>query len=186
MIDGKTQKLLESLKAKKVGVFCDDSNLYYAYKNYGWRIDFARLKSLLEQYCNIQVINYYIAVPRKSDADYKGVQRFIERISSAVTIKTKPVKYIPFKSALIRKGDVDVEIVLDVVRMIDDIDVVAIMSGDSDFLALKNYVVNDRKKKIIFLGYEENMAWELRQCWHLYVNRIKDIIELVIKNKPQV
>jgi len=71
-----------------------------------------------------------------------------------------------------------VEIVLDVVRNIDNLDVVIIMSGDSDFLELKNYVVKDRKKNIIFAGYEENMAWELRQCWHIYLNRIKDEIAL--------
>ena len=73
-----------------------------------------------------------------------------------------------------KKADTDVEITLDVVRNIDNLDVVVIVSGDSDFWELKNYVVNDKKKNILFVGYEENMAWELRQCWHLYVNRIKN------------
>ena len=72
----------------------------------------------------------------------------------------------------------DVEIVLDVVRMIDNLDVVIIMSGDSDFLALKNYVVKEKEKNILFMGYKENMAWELRLCWHLYINRIRNEVEL--------
>jgi uncharacterized LabA/DUF88 family protein len=72
-----------------------------------------------------------------------------------------------------------VEITLDVVRSIDDIDVAIVISGDSDLLELKNYVVYDKKKNILFVGYEENMAWELRQCWHLYLNRIKE--EVVLK-----
>ena len=40
-------------------------------------------------------------------------------------------------------------------------------------------VVYDKKKNILFIGYEENMAWELRQCWHLYLNRIKGEVVLI-------
>lgn len=186
-MDPKTEKLLQSLKSKKVGVFCDDSNLYHSYKKYGWRIDFEKLKELLGQYCDLQFINYYIAIPDKSDADYRGVQNFLQYISPFAVVKKKELKYIPLDHKhIIRKGDVDVEIVLDVVRIIDDLDVIIIVSGDSDFLELKNYVVQDKGKKIIFLGYEENMAWELRQCWHIYVNRIRNIVGINAKNKPQV
>lgn len=77
------------------------------------------------------------------------------------------------------------ELVLDVVRNIDNLDVIIVVSGDSDFLELKNYVVKDKKKNIIFLGYEENMAWELRQCWHIYVNRIRDIVGLDGRDRAQ-
>ncbi len=35
----------------------------------------------------------------------------------------------------------------------------------------------------MFFGFERSMAWELRQCWHLYLNRIRSEIEL--KNKPR-
>lgn len=70
---------------------------------------------------------------------------------------------------------------MDVVRTIDKLDLVIVVSGDSDYLELKNYVVKDKAKKIIFMGYEENMAWELRQCWHIYVNRIRDAVALNVK-----
>ena len=73
-----------------------------------------------------------------------------------------------------KKGNMDVEIVLDVVRTIDNLDVVIIVSGDSDFYELKNYIIKDKGRNIVFIGYEENMAWELRQCWYIYVNRIKE------------
>ena len=71
------------------------------------------------------------------------------------------------------------EIALDVVRNIDKLDIIIVISGDSDFLELKNYVVYDKRKNIIFVSYEENMAWELRKCWHFYLNGIKD--EIVFK-----
>ena len=173
-MDAKTEKLLQSLKTKKVGVFCDDSNLYHSYQKYSWRIDFEKFKKLLEKYCNLQFINYYIAIPDKSDAVYSGTQRFLEKIKQFTTIKEKNLKYTPVAGKMIKKGDVDIEIVLDAVRAINSLDIIIVVSGDSDFYELKNYVVGDCGKNIIFVGYEENMAWELRQCWHIYLNRIKE------------
>jgi len=47
------KKLLEFLKGKKVGVFCDDSNLYHSYPKYGWRIDFGKFRKLLRLLASI-------------------------------------------------------------------------------------------------------------------------------------
>ena len=172
----KLQKLLESLKNKKVGVFCDDSNLYHSYKKYGWRVDFAKLKELLEKHSDLQFINYYIAIPNSTDFSHIGTKKFLYNIEQYAVIKKKDLKYTPVGGKFMKKGDCDVEIVLDVVRTIDGLEVVIIVSGDRDFYELKNYVIKDKNKNIVFMGYEENMAWELRQCWHIYLNRIKDRI----------
>lgn len=174
----KTEKLLRSLKSKKVGVFVDDSNLYHAYKKYGWRIDFEKFKKLLENYCNLQFINYYVAIPDKMNGVFDDTEKFLQKIAPFVVIRKKQMKYIPVEGKMTKKADVDIEIALDVVRIIDDLDVVIIVSGDSDFLELKNYVVYDERKAIMFVSYEENMAWELRKCWHFYLNGIKDEIAL--------
>jgi uncharacterized LabA/DUF88 family protein len=171
-------KILEGFKGKKVGVFCDDSNLYHSYLKYGWRIDFEKFRRFLENHCDLQFIHYHIAIPDKSDAVFFGTQRFLERIESYVKVKKKKVKYTPVAGKFMKKGDVDVEIVLDVVRRIDDLDVVLVVSGDSDFLELKNYVVKDKGKNIVFWAFEKNMAWELKYCWHLYLDDYKEQIEL--------
>ncbi len=173
------RKILQSLKNKKVGVFCDDSNLYHSYLKYGWRIDFKRFRKLLKKYCDLQFINYYVAIPDKSDAVAKGTRRFLENIKSHVNLKTKKLKYTPTAGKFVKKGDTDVEIVLDVVRNVSNLDVIIIVSGDSDFLELKNYIVKDKNKNIIFFAYEKNMAWELKYCWHLYLDDYRKEIELV-------
>jgi len=178
-MDQKTLKLLQSLKGKKVGVFCDDSNLYHSYKKYGWRIDFEKLRRLLKKYCDLKFINYYIAIPDRTNSVFEGTENFLQKIMPFVSVRKKRMKYIPIEGKMTKKADVDMEIALDVVRVIDKLDVVIIVSGDSDFLELKNYVVYDKKKNILFVGYEENMAWELRKCWHFYLNGIKD--EVVLK-----
>lgn len=170
-MDKKSQKLLESLKNKKVGVFADDSNLYHSYKKYGWRIDFGKFRKFLEKHLNnLEFINYYVAVPDKSDAAYFGTQRFLEKIEPYANIKAKKLKYTPLAGKFVKKGDVDVEIVLDVVRTIDRLDLIIIVSGDSDLLELKNYIIKDKKKNVLFWAFEKNMAWELKYCWHLYLD----------------
>jgi len=172
------EKILKQLEGKKVGVFVDDSNLFHSYQKYGWRVDIGRLKGFLEKRCDLEFMNYYIAIPDKSDSAYAGTIKFLKKIKHFVALKTKPLKYTPVAGKFVKKADVDVEIALDVVRTIDILDAIIVVSGDSDFLELKNYIIRDKRKSIIFIGYEENMAWELRQCWHLYLNRIRDEIEL--------
>lgn len=172
----RTEKLLQSLKSKKVGVFCDDSNLYHAFKKYGWRIDFGKLRKLLKGYCDLKFINYYVAIPDKANGVFEGTDKFLQKLAPFVSLKKKRMKYIPEEGKMTKKADVDMEIALDVVRNIDKLDVIIVISGDSDLLELKNYVVYDKRKNIMFVSYEENMAWELRKCWHFYFNGIKDEI----------
>lgn len=162
---------VKDFQNKKVGVFCDDSNLYHSYLKCGWRIDFGKFRSFLEKHLNnLEFINYYIAVPDRTDAAYSGTQSFLEKIKLYTNIKIKKLKYTPVDGKFIKKGDVDVEIVLDAVRTIDKLDLIIIVSGDSDLLELKNYIVRDKKKNILFWAFEKNMAWELKYCWHLYLD----------------
>ena len=93
-MDKKIKKLLKKLKNKKVGVFWDDSNLYHAYQKYGWRVDVKKFKTFFKKRCDLQFINYYLAIPDKSDQCYKGTKKYIDNISPYVKIKTKPLKYI--------------------------------------------------------------------------------------------
>lgn len=174
----KRVKLWEELKNKRVGVFADDSNLYHARQRYNWKIDFSKLREFLAKSCQLEFINYYIAVPAKSDAAFHLTQNFIAKLKDSVSIKTKDLKYTPVGGKFVKKADVDVEIVLDVVRAIDQLDAVIILSGDSDLLELKNFVVKDKNKEIIFWAYEKNMAWELKYCWHLYLDDYENVFRL--------
>lgn len=173
-----TTKFLSKFKGLRIGIFVDNSNLYHAQKNDGWWINWKKLKLFLQKQLDISFYNFYIAVPDRSDVDYRSTKAFMSQLKKFSTIKTKPMKYIQTQAGVLRKGDVDVEVVLDVVRSIKNLDVVMIVAGDSDYLELKNWVIKDNKKKIIFVALENNIAWELRQCWHIYLNRIREEIEL--------
>ena len=183
-MDKNIGKVLKNISKFKIGVFVDNSNLYHAQKDAGWWIDWKKLKTFLQKRLNISFYNFYIALPDRSDADYKSTKAFVSQLKKFSVIKTKPMKYIKTQAGVLRKGDMDVEIVLDVVRNIKKLDVIMVVTGDSDYLELKNWVLKDQKKKIIFVALENNIAWELRQCWHIYLNRIREEVEF--KKKPRV
>ncbi len=177
-MDKGTEKILNKLKDKRVGVFADDSNLFHAFRKNGWRVDFKKLKKILSNYCDLRFVNYHLAIPDKDDSSFSSSEKFMKKIGNDVVLKKKDLKYIKNGNKYIKKADVDVEIVLDVVRNIDDLDLIIIMSGDSDYLELKKYVTEDKKKELVFMSYENNMAWELRMCLHIYLNEIRELVAL--------
>lgn len=48
-------------------------------------------------------------------------------------------------------------------------------TGDSDFLRTKEVILKE-KKRIKFLTFKENCAWEIRQSWHIFLDDIKNEI----------
>ena len=147
---GRPEKIFEKIKGKKVGIFCDGANLFHASKENRWQVDLGKLKYFICKFCDLQFINYYLTIPAKNDSNFYGTENFIKRIKPFVNIKSKELKYIPIGGQIMKKGNMDVEIILDVVRTIENLEVIIIMSGDSDFLELGKYVMQENKKHIIF------------------------------------
>ncbi len=50
------------------------------------------------------------------------------------------------------------------------------VAGDSDFVRTKETTLK-AGKKIKFLAYENNCAWEIRSSWHIFLDEIRDEIE---------
>ncbi|MDP3785407.1 MAG: NYN domain-containing protein, partial [bacterium] len=172
----------------KVGVFIDDANMFYAQKKAGWRIDYGKLRELLAYSFEVKFMNYYLAMPGVSDTAFKKTEKFLEpfrrAFGSILTFRTKPLKYIydEERKEWIKKGNVDSEVLLDVLDRLEELDVVVIMSGDSDYKALAQTLAK-KGKKVLFAGFEDNMAWELRQMKHLYLNRVREAVELGANKK---
>jgi len=112
--------------------------MFYAQRKAGWRVDLKKLKKSLSKEFNISVFNYYMAVPEKGDDAIDKTNSFINKIKRQVQIVTKLVKYIKTNTGFKKKADMDVELALGVVKHIEDLDVVMVISGDSDLLPLKN------------------------------------------------
>ena len=178
--------LIKQIKQKRprVGIFYDAANLYFAGKRAGWKVDPNKLYSLIAKEADISLFNIYIAVPAENDTDRQGTMTFVKHMRKEIDVKTKPVKYIQAGRNIVRKGDVDVEIVLDIARNVEDLDLIILVSGDSDYLELVHFVEHEHAKQIAFMGFKRNMAWELRLKKHLFVEKIRDQVELGEKKNP--
>ncbi|MFA5772897.1 MAG: NYN domain-containing protein, partial [Thermoplasmata archaeon] len=169
----------------KLGVFYDNSNMFYAQKKAGWKIDLQKLKEELSGSFDVQFINFYTAVPEEGDDAREKTLKYMNFVQPFVSLITKPLKYIKtykmvdgkIVEVVDKKGDMDVELVLDVTKNISNIDALLIVSGDSDLLPLKNYALS-KGKKIVFAGFQNNIAWELRQILHVPIDNYRGVLGL--------
>lgn len=171
-----TEEVFEIIRNKKVGIFFDDANIFYAANQNGWKIDLLKFKNLFINNCNLIFINYYIGIPNMEDPSYIKSFYFINKIKDIVIIKQKLIKYIHSKEKIIKKANCDIEICIDVVRSMKNIEVVIIVSGDSDFCELRKYVL-ELNKKIIFICYQSNLSFELKQGKYITLEEIKKFLE---------
>ncbi|MCX8179470.1 MAG: NYN domain-containing protein, partial [Candidatus Aenigmarchaeota archaeon] len=162
----------------KAAIFIDDANMFYAQKKAGWKVDYAKLKAILEKFFDLKFMNYYIAMPKADDSSYKKTESFIGKLKECefIKIKTKPLKYVDEGKHIIKKGNLDAEIIIDVLHSLDNIDVVIIMSGDSDFVSLAKTIIN-KGKKVLFLSFKENTAWEIKRMKFFFINKIREFVE---------
>ncbi len=119
---------------QRVGVFVDVQNLYYSAKNlYKTKVNFSQiLRAAVANRKIIRAIAYVIK------ADVKEEQSFfdaLEKIGFEVRIKVLQVFYGGMK-----KGDWDVGIAMDMIRMADKLDTAVLVSGDGDFVDLLQYM----------------------------------------------
>lgn len=124
------------LKEQRVGVFVDVQNLYYSAKNlYGAKVNFGEiLKTAVSGRKLIRAIAYVIKAQNPDE------QKFFEALDKQgfeVKMKDLQVFYGGHK-----KGDWDVGIVMDIIRMMSKLDVVVLVTGDGDFIPLVEYLQN--------------------------------------------
>jgi len=121
-------------KGQRVGVFVDVQNMYYSAKQlYSAKVDFTQiLKTAVVQRKLIRAIAYVIK------ADIKDEKNFFEALSKiGYEVRSKDLQTF-FGGA--KKGDWDVGIAMDIMRMASKLDVVILVSGDGDFKDLVEHV----------------------------------------------
>jgi uncharacterized LabA/DUF88 family protein len=156
---------------KRVYVFIDASNLWATQKAKGKLFDLEKLKNYLKNKYNASDIRvyYYDAYPEQKTREYsvEGKFKFYVYLEKALKfiVRKKPLKQIKVttKDGVIieEKGNMDVEMAIDVVNQIENYDEAVFFSGDSDFLALIRFARNKGKKVYVYSS-RNNVSKELR------------------------
>ncbi|MBU1970326.1 NYN domain-containing protein [Patescibacteria group bacterium] len=120
-------------KEQRVAVFVDVQNMYYSAKNlYGAKVDFAKV--LKEGVSGRKLVRAFAYVIK---ADVGAEKEFHEALSlQGFEVRIKELQVF-FGGA--KKGDWDVGLCMDTVRMMPKIDVMVLVSGDGDYVDLIEY-----------------------------------------------
>lgn len=122
-------------KEQRVGVFVDVQNMYYTARHlYKARVNFTNLlKTAVAGRKLVRAFAYVIQ--SEEDKDKQSFFDALELIGFELKIKPLQTFYGGAK-----KGDWDVGIAKDIIRMSTKLDVVVLISGDGDFKELIEYV----------------------------------------------
>lgn len=122
--------------AERIGLFIDGSNLYAAAKSLNFDIDYKKLLDLFASKGRLIRAFYYTALIE--DQEYSPIRPLVDWLDyNGYTMVTKPTK--EFTDAMGRrkiKGNMDIELAIDVMEMAQHLDHVVLFSGDGDFRRL--------------------------------------------------
>lgn len=121
---------------ERVALFIDGANLYATSKALGFDIDYKRLLAHFRQKGHLVRALYYTALAE--DQEYSSIRPLIDWLDyNGFTMITKPTK--EFTDATGRrkvKGNMDIELTVDAMRLAEHLDHIVLFSGDGDFRCL--------------------------------------------------
>ena len=119
---------------ERVVIFIDGANLYSAAKGLGFDIDYRRLLNEFSQHGRLIRANYYTALVE--DQEFSPIRPLVDWLDyNGYSLVTKPAKEYTDSAGRRRfKGDMDVELAVDLTLAADYADHAFVFSGDGDFL----------------------------------------------------
>ena len=164
----------------RVSIFIDASNIYHSYKKLKWKIDFSKFLNYLKQEIDLQEIYYYTA----RDLSFVKQTKFLTFLEkTGYKVRSKKIKFIKGKVKEKKgfyKGNLDVELTMDILETKNRYDTLILISGDSDFEPLLQLMKKRYKKKCLVMATKYNISIELIKCAkYINLNKLKEYIQKV-------
>ena len=121
---------------ERIALFIDGANLYATAKSLGFDIDYKRLLGVFRQKGHLIRALYYTALAEEQE--YSSIRPLIDWLDyNGFTMVTKPTKEFTDSTGRRKiKGNMDIELAVDAMRLADNLDHIVIFSGDGDFRSL--------------------------------------------------
>ncbi|MFA5945773.1 MAG: NYN domain-containing protein [Patescibacteria group bacterium] len=160
---------------RRVGVFIDVQNMYYSARNiYGSKVNFGNIvKVAAGDQKLIRAVAYTISTKTGDELPF-----FEALHKSGIEVNTKEL--LEYDSGH-KKGDWDVGITVDIIRMLDTVDVVVIVSGDGDYIPLGEYIKN-RGRIFHVVSFRESTSSKLVEAADIYTNLSDNLGEFLIRD----
>ena len=121
---------------ERIALFIDGANLYSAARALGFDIDYKSLLGLFSEQGRLVRAFYYTALVE--DQEYSPIRPLVDWLDyNGYTMVTKPTKEFTDSSGRRKiKGNMDIELAIDVLEMAEHLDHIVLFSGDGDFRRL--------------------------------------------------
>jgi uncharacterized LabA/DUF88 family protein len=125
---------------ERVMIFIDGANLYSAAKGVAFDIDYRKLLDEFHKHGRLIRANYYTALVE--DQEFSPIRPLVDWLDyNGYSVITKPAKEYTDATGRRRfKGDMDVELAVDLVEAAGHVDHAFLFSGDGDFVPAINAV----------------------------------------------
>ncbi len=124
------------LPTERTALFIDGANLFSASRNLGFDVDYRNLLEFFRSKTNVLRAYYYSAV--LDTEEYSPVKPLTDWLAyNGYTLVTKPAREFTDATGRRRvKGNMDVELAIDMLELAPRLDHAVLFSGDSDFRRL--------------------------------------------------
>jgi uncharacterized LabA/DUF88 family protein len=124
------------LPHERVCLFIDGANLYAASRNLGFDVDYRNLLEFFRKRSHVVRAYYYSAV--LDTEEYSPLKPLTDWLAyNGYTLVTKPAREFTDATGRRRvKGNMDIELAIDMLELSDKIDHAVLFSGDADFRRL--------------------------------------------------
>ncbi|WP_203292417.1 NYN domain-containing protein [Maricaulis parjimensis] len=118
---------------ERIGLFIDGANLFSTTKALDFDIDFKRLLDEFRKRGKLIRANYYTALLEQED--YNPLRPLVDWLDyNGFSVITKPAKEYTDENGRRRiKGDMDIELTVDMIEAASYLDHIILFSGDGDF-----------------------------------------------------
>jgi len=159
---------------ERIAMFIDGSNLYSTGKTLDYDIDYKKLLELFKNKGRLVQAKYYTALLEHDD--YSPLRPLIDWLDyNGFQVVTKPAKSYTDRDGRNRiKGNMDMEIAVDMIEIAPHVDHILLFTGDGDFCAVLNAVQRKGVRVSVISTLKSNppmLADELRR-------QANDVIDL--------
>lgn len=158
---------------EKIALFIDGSNLYASARSLGVDIDY---KKLLEEFSNQgRLVRAFYYTALLEDQEYSPIRPLVDWLDyNGFTMVTKPIKEFTDPTGRRKiKGNMDIELAIDMMELSDHIDHAVLFSGDGDFRRLVEAVQRKGTRVTVVSTVKTNppmIADELRRQADFFVD----------------
>jgi uncharacterized LabA/DUF88 family protein len=151
---------MSKLPGQRVAILVDGQNIFLTAKGKGAKPNY---RSMLDRLNGRNIVRAILYNIEPDGVDQSKFKYSVENMGYEV--KSKRPRPLPDGS---HKADWDMQIAIDALALADKVDVMVILTGDTDFVPLV-YALKTRGVKVEILSFRENTGHELIESADVYI-----------------